>query len=226
MNIYQSIFFILFLFLGSASEIVGQSGNSVKSVINLEFERLYVKMDNPLRIVARQSEPVSIDQLEAFLIINDSLKVPIDLLGDNGYFVIRPDTLGTVEISVEVGDIIETTRLRVHPIRVLAMLASSYGGKDHKISVPAFISQRGIVAEVACCYISARCKMLGFQLIRIGSRNQIERSINIGGQFEGRTREIIDRATPGDLYIFRNIRSKCPGSDQPQRLDDMIFEIE
>jgi len=226
MKIRKSIIFIFFLFFGSVSLIFSQSRHSFKSIIKLEFDKVYVNVDNPLKIVAQQNETVSINQVEANLKITDSLIIPLEIRGDKGYFSIRPDTIGIVEIKVTIDEVIEATTFRVHPIRIVGYLGSMTGSTDEKIGVSQFLAQRGIQAKISCCYISGRCNLLGFQLIRIGSRNQIERSINKGGIFEGRTREIIDRASPGDLYIFRNIRYRCSSSDQIRRLNDMVFEIE
>ncbi|MFM9950901.1 MAG: GldM family protein [Saprospiraceae bacterium] len=65
-----------------------------------------------------------------------------------------------------------------------------------------------------------------FQTIRIGANNEIERAVNKGARFDQQTRKIILKAESGDIFIFRQIKYKCPGSRHPQRLDDMIFEIE
>ena len=52
------------------------------------------------------------------------------------------------------------------------------------------------------------------------------RGSNTGGAFDATIRPIINRALPGDIYWFRNIRYRCPGSAQPGFAQDIAIEIE
>ena len=81
-------------------------------------------------------------------------------------------------------------------------------------------------ASIAVCDIDGKYKVLGFEIIRISNKNEAERCINKGGGFGEKTREIIKKAQSNDIFIFRKIKYKSPYSEKPQRLDDMIFEIE
>ncbi|MCB9301799.1 MAG: hypothetical protein H6566_14225 [Lewinellaceae bacterium] len=227
MEVYKTLLSILIILIGSFSMTYGQSGKPLKSIVSIENQYLIVGVDNPIRIVAQQKEPVSISQLSVNFQVYNSEKVPIEIAVRNGYFIIRPDTIGIVELNITIGDTIETKTLRVKPMEAVGRLGGKYGANTNgKIGVGEFKAQMGIIAQIECCGFDAKCNVLEFQTIRISNRNQVERRINKGGRFEKETREIIMKAESGDIYIFRQIKYKCPGSEKPQRLDDMIFEIE
>ncbi len=226
MEVNKKLLSILIIWIGSFSMTYGQINKPLKSIVSIENQYLIVGVDNPIRIIAQQNEPVSINQLNANFQVYNSGKVPIKIVEGEGYFIIRPDTIGIVEINITIGDTIVMKTLRVKPIDAVGRLGKYQANTDEKISVGEFKAQMGVVASVECCGFKARCRVLQFQTIRIGVNNEIDRTVNKGSRFDKQTREIILKAESGDVYIFRQIKYKCPGSAKPQRLDDMIFEIE
>jgi hypothetical protein len=187
---------------------------------------LIAKIDNPIRFVEQQNESVSIHQLNATFQAYNSTKVPIEIVEGAGDFIIRPDTIGIVEINITIGDTVETKTLIVKPLEAVGRLGVYGANTDEKISIGAFKAQMGIIARVECCGFDAKCTVLGFQMLRISNRNQVERAVNKGGRFEEHAVKIIMKAGSGDIFIFRQIKYRCPASEKSQRLDDMIFEIE
>jgi GldM C-terminal domain len=216
----------LIIWMVNSLPAFGQVGKPLMSIISIENQYLIAKINNPIRIVAQQIEPVSIKQLNATFQVYNSEKVPIEIVEGRGYFIIRPDTIGIVELNITIGDTIERKTLRVKPIEAVGRLGRYGANTDEKITVGAFKAQMGIIANIECCGFDARCQVLGYQVLRISDRNQTDRTINKGARFEENTRKIIMKAESGDIYIFRQIKYKCPGSENSQRLDDMIFEIQ
>lgn len=221
----NNILQILIFCIGSSSLILGQRRESLKSILSIDNQFLFIKSDNPIRIVAQQKEPVSLSQLSATFQKYDSEKKPIEIIGEKGYFFINPDSIGIVEINIKIADTVETKTLRVRPIQAVGKFGRHTANSDTKIDVGEFKSQIGLVATVEFCGFDAKCNVFGFQVIRISNLNQVERINNKGGRFEEHTREILMKAKSKDIYIFRKIKYKCPGSEGYQRLDDMIFEI-
>ena len=217
-------FSVLIMWISCISTATGQMG-MLKSNISIENQSLVAKIDNPIRIVAQQKEPVSIEQLNGTLHVSKSLKLPIEITERNGYFYIRPDTIGLVEINITIGDTTETMHLRAKPLEAVGRLGGRSANTEEKFGPEEFKTQRGIIANVECCGFDARCTVLEFHVIRINKRNQVERAINKGGTFEEQTWKITTKAESGDIFIFRQIRYRCHKSGSPQRLDDMIFEI-
>ena len=221
MKTCQITILTLFLWIVSCSASVGQT----KAIISLENPHLIANIDNPIRIVAQQNTAVSISQLTATLQGSDSGEEPIAIVERAGHFIINPKKTGRVKINIRVGDTVETKTLQVRPIEALGRLGRHKANSDEKISVGEFKVQSGIMANIECCGFDAKCQVLGFKAIRISNRNQAERATNTGGRFGETTKKMILKAEPGDTYIFRQIRYRCPGSERPQRLHDMIFEI-
>ncbi len=226
MKINIQILQILILILGSYLVGVGQKKRSApKSTISTEYFDLISKIDNRITIVAQQANPVSLNQLSAFIQVYNSEKEPIEIVEVNGYFIIHPDTIGLVEIHINLGDTIETKTIRVKPIKVVGHLGGAYGYVDKQIGIGEFRAQRGISAVVICCGFDLKCKVERFETIRINRNDQVERDINVGARFMGKVKEMILKAESEDVYIFRNIQYRCPDSQSSKKLDDMIFEI-
>jgi len=216
---------ILLVFVLTFNLAYTQSGNQLKSIISIENRHLIAKINNPFRIVVQQNEPVKISQLNATFQEYNKNKVPIKITEGNGWFNIYPDTIGIVEVNIEIGDTLETKTLRVRPIEAVGRLGRYKANTDKKISAGELKAQMGIVANVECCGFDARCKVMAYQIIRISNKGEIEKTINEGSKFQDETIEVIANAESEDLYIFRQIKYICPGSNETQRLDDMIFEI-
>jgi len=221
----KAILSVLIFWVVSSLPAFGQNRKPLKSMISIENQHLVLKYDNPFRIVVQQTEPVSIKQLNATIQVNNSEKVPIEIVEKNGFFIIRPDTIGMVEISITIGDTIETRNIIVKPLEAVGQFGIHGANSDKKIGIGEFKSQLGVAANIECCDIDGKCTVLGFQMLRIGKRNIVERTVNKGAKFEEPAIEIIMKAESGDIFIFRQIEYTCYGSGEPQRLDDMIFEI-
>lgn len=197
-----------------------------KVLITFGNNEVYAQIRNVFSVVAQQNKPVSADQLSATLEYYDGPSRPLEIQAGNGYFFIRPDSIGRIKISVQLADTLEVKMFRVKPIKAVGRLSRHKGNGEEKIGVGEFKAQMGIIANVECCDINAHCTVLGYQVIRVGFDKSLDKHINVGARFDNTTRQIINKAESGDIYIFRNIRYKCPGADRPHRLDDMIFELE
>ena len=181
-NLFSSIF-ILFLFYSC-------HGQPFKSLVSLEHKHLIAQIENPIHIVAQQKEPVSIHQLSAtFQSYFDSPVQSIKISEGNGYFIIQPDSIGIVELKIKIGDTIETKKIRVKAIEAVGRLGRFKANEDKKIGVGEFKAQEGIIANVECCGFDAKCKVIGFETLRISKKNITRRSINQGGRFSVVTRK-------------------------------------
>ncbi len=225
MNLTKTILPVLIFLIGNYPMGFGQRREALKSIISIENQHLIAKVDNYFRIVAQQNRPVAISQLSATFQEYNKEKEAIEISYRNGFFMINPKTIGVVEIKISIGDTVETKILRVNPIEAVGRLGRYKANSDTKIGVAEFKAQLGISANIECCGFDARCRVLGFKMIRISNRNQVEKRVNIGGKYDEQTKKIIMKAESGDIYVFRQIKYRCSGAGMTQRLDDMIFEI-
>ena len=187
----------------------------------------YAKINNPIRILAQQDEVVTIDDLSATFQLNyGDEKVPIDIIDEKTYFMIRPDTIGYVHLTINLQDSIVTKRFSVVGLEAEGRLGRLKGNTQEKVSLGEFKAQQGISARITCCDINGYCRMVGYEVMRINNKeNKVQRCQNKGGKFQAQAQSIIANAQSGDLFIFRNVRYRCPGAPEIQLLNDMTFEI-
>ncbi len=212
---------LLFISVGSSLH----SQDAPKILFFISNGDFIANVDNYFRIVAQQNQPFSKNQIISSTIIFGKRKLPINIEETKGWFIIHPDTTGIIELIVKLRDTVMTKSASIKPMPAVARLSKYGANSDEKIGVAEFKAQMGIVAQVECCGFDARCKVYGYEVIRVSAQNKVERNINIGGKFDDVTRKIIHNAQSRDLFIFRNIRYSCADSKLIQRLDDMTFVI-
>jgi len=185
---------------------------------------LIAGMRNYISVVAQQNEPVSVEQIEAIL-YSDYDSIELEVTKAKDVFTIRPDSAGVVEFKITLKDTVEVKKFRVKPLIAVGRLGRFGANSKEKISVGEMKVQMGLIANIECCDIDARCRMLGFEIIKISKYGVAERAVNVGAKFEKAAREIIRKTQPEDLFIFRKIRYRCPGTKAAQRMEDLSFEI-
>ena len=189
------------------------------------YPRILVGINNPIVIVAQQAKPVYRNQISLrFEHPNPDSSSRAVLTGDKGHFSILVDTTGVLVLSVKTDQGAVEKKLRC----VALDAVTNFGGlkKSGKMSSAMFKAQGGIVALIECCDIDARCKVIDYEILKFNVRSLVFRGSNTGGSFDATIRPIINRAQAGDIYWFRNIRYRCPGSAQPSFAQDIAVEIE
>jgi len=104
----------------------------------------------------------------------------------------------------------------------VAQLGSNEGGS---IGNGTFKAQLGVIANLKNFDFEARCKIAGFQLVRVAPRQDGQRATNGGGSFTGKAKNLVNLAKPGDTYYFEDVKAKCPGDRAVRRINDMVFRI-
>jgi hypothetical protein len=194
-------------------------------IIQPSYEHVYIGIENKIRIVAKQEKPVSPDQVRAlFYSINgDSSEVQLEWKYNAFHYV--PKKAGRLGITVTTDSGSRTQYFYLKPIEAVGRL-SKFDGQGHTV-IPAVEMkvQSGIMASVLNLGFDAQCKVEDFELIRVNEKGGSQKVSNIGARFVPHTLELTGKAQSGDLFIFRNIRYRCPGAVEPQYLPHMIFEI-
>lgn len=146
--------------------------------------------------------------------------------GNNSYMVkgVRPTGINTTNITVTAnGQTLGTFPFRVKPIPDPVPTIGGQQGGD--IANSTFRAQQGLFAELKNFDFDARCNIAGFNLLYVPAREDPLVSQNPGGSFAGQTAALITKAKPGDNYLFKNIKAKCPGDAAPRDLGTMSFTI-
>lgn len=137
---------------------------------------------------------------------------------------VRPTGNGTTDVTVTAnGQTLGSFPFRVKPIPDPVPTMGGEQGGD--IANSTFRAQRGVIAELKNFDFDARCNIAGFQLLYAPAREDALLASNSGGSFSGQAAALVSRAKPGDNYIFKNIKAKCPGDSAPRSLGTMSFSI-
>ncbi|MGB3800211.1 MAG: GldM family protein, partial [Lewinella sp.] len=128
---------------------------------------------------------------------------------------VRPTGINTTNVTVTAnGQTLGTFPFRVKPIPDPVPTIGGQQGGD--IANSTFRAQQGIFAELKNFDFDARCNIAGFSLLYVPAREDALAATNPGGSFSGQTAALIARAKPGDNYLFKNIKAKCPGDAAPR----------
>lgn len=196
-------------------------------IIQPSYQHVYIGIENKISIVAQQEMPVSPDQVRAvfypYSTKGDSIEVSLEWKYDAFHYV--PKEAGRLGITVTTDSGSRTQFFYLKPIEAVGRL-SKYDGQGHTV-IPAveMQAQSGIRASILNLGIDALCAIEDFELIRVNANGGSQKVSNIGARFVPHTLALTGKAQSGDLFIFRNIRYRCPGAVEPQYLPHMIFEI-
>ena len=180
-----------------------------------KMEVLYVGVDNPLLVIAAgvSSQDVRVGATGATI----SRPGPM-------FYEVQVAQPGQVSIDVEAGRLKSTFYFRAKRIPDPSPL---FGGltMPEQMVTEQFKSQAGVSLMLNNFDFDVKCDMLSFELVRIASDGARESAMNEGPRFGEAARALIDKAGPGDIYLFRNIRGQCPGDAVARKLQGFSVEI-
>jgi gliding motility-associated protein GldM len=87
-------------------------------------------------------------------------------------------------------------------------------------------AQQALIPVLEGFDFDARCEIRGFQIIRSAKREDPEINANKGGKFDERTKALVNKAKPGDIFVFDNIKCNCPGDVASRTLPSSVFKVQ
>ncbi len=144
--------------------------------------------------------------------------------GSGSKFVVKGNSVGEATVNVTANG----QQLGSFPFRVkripdpVPMVGNSKGGT---IRSNVFKSQTGLYAKLESFDFEAKCNIVGYELVYVPKRADAVPSVNVGGPFSGTSRQLVQRAKPGDIYYANNIKAKCPGDPVSRPIGTMVFKI-
>ncbi len=175
----------------------------------------YVGVENPLSIsvagVASQDVIVAADEVNIIKVSNNK-------------YMVKPNRPGKAKIKVSGGGLpITTFDYRVKRIPdPLAKLGNKLSGP---ISPGEFKIYNGIQAHLDQFDFDAKCKIIGYELIRVDKSGDGFVNKNQGDKYNPRTRRLVDAVKRGDKYYFEKVKAKCPGDNQSRNINSLFFKI-
>ncbi|GAA5221424.1 type IX secretion system motor protein PorM/GldM [Membranihabitans marinus] len=195
-------------------------GERSASVSADKMNVLYVGVDNPLSITA---SGISSNDLKVAG-SGSGIKLAKTAVGKYNATV---SAQGGAKIVLSGGGLAPTTyefRTKLIPDPI-ATLSGVPGGK---MGNGTFKVQRGLIPELKNFDFDARCNVLSFSLLRSPRPGTGDAAIvnNNGSAYESGTSSLVSKASPGDIYLYENIRVKCPGWPAGKVIGDVIFKIQ
>ncbi|MCB9327504.1 MAG: hypothetical protein H6572_02340 [Lewinellaceae bacterium] len=181
----------------------------------------YIGVDNPVEISAAG---VPSNQIKVSM--SGSGGGTINRNGDGTYTVkvTKPTTVSeSAKINVSAPNLNASKDFRVKRIPDPRPMLGSEGGGS--IGNGTFKAQLGIYPKLENFDFEAKCDITEFLLVRAAKRQDPEFAKVSGGRYDAKSKGLVDKATPGDKYIFQNIKCKCPGDPAPRDLGQLVFDI-
>lgn len=100
------------------------------------------------------------------------------------------------------------------------------GKKGGSIGNGELRAQQALIPTLEGFDFDARCSIKGFQLIRSAKREDPVMNTNQGGKFDPKSKELVNKAKPGDIYVFDNIKCNCPGDIAARTLPSVVFKVQ
>ena len=205
----------------SESEFEYEVGERSVTVSAAKMNVLYKGVENPIEVSAAG---ISSNQ------INVSFDGPgtINRNSDGTYGLTlansaKPGTQGTIIVSAA-GNAPTRKAFRIKGIP--DPIPRIGGIKENKVGNGEFKAQLGIAAILENFDFDAKCDIAGYTVTRVAKGEDLSEATNPGSRFAAEAARIISLAKPGNLYLFSNIRCKCPGDEVNRRLGDITISIQ
>lgn len=177
----------------------------------------YIGVDNPISVSAAG-------------ISSNDLRVSVSGSGDgslkrvsSGNYIVNVKKPGEVKVNVSGGGLRASKDFRVKRIPdPVARLSKSSGGA---MGNGEFKAQGGVGAFLDNFDFDANCIIQGFNLVYVAKRQDPVEVVNGGARYNDKSRRLVNRAKPGDIYYFDNVKAKCPGDIAGRQINSMVFNI-
>ncbi len=196
-------------------------GERSVSVSASKMNVFYIGVDNPVEISAAG-------------VSSNDMKVSMSGAGGgtikkaNGAYVVnvtRQTKKGEfAKINVSAAGLNASKDFRVKRIPdPVPTLSNKKGGS---IANGVFRAQRALIPTLENFDFDARCNIVGFNMIRSAKREDPVQALNKGGKFGDKALAEVAKAKPGDIFVFDNIKCKCPGDQANRTLPSSVYKIQ
>ncbi|MFN0036959.1 MAG: GldM family protein [Saprospiraceae bacterium] len=180
---------------------------------------LYVGVDNPIKVshegLSSSDFQVKVD------------KGTLTIIGA-GLFNLNVNSPGevTLTVSTSMGSKSYVFRAKRIPDPVPA-LGAKFSRSD-TLDLGIFKAQAGIWLGHENLDYDTKCEVLGYKITHIGA-DYVEGKMftktvrNKGARFGDQAKVLISEAGPDDIFIFNEIKAKCPDDLNPRNLNALVF---
>ncbi|HMQ47533.1 MAG TPA: GldM family protein [Saprospiraceae bacterium] len=147
-----------------------------------------------------------------------------NISGSRGKYTVTATTPGDATITVSGGGLPATPfKFRVKRIPdPVARLSKSQGGT---MGNGEFKAQGGVGAFLDNFDFEATCTVQGFKLVYVAARQDPVEVVNSGARYNDAASRMVQKAKPGDIYYFDDVKARCPGDNVGRPINSMVFKI-
>lgn len=177
---------------------------------------VYVGVDNPSRIFVT-NVPNRHIEVESD---NENLEI---IEQEGGFYIFRATQPGRAKVTVKAGYYEEYYDFQMKYIpNPVAKLGNKNSGE---IAAGELNAQGGISAWLENFDFDSYCVIKRYTMTRIAKNGSQETVENEGAKFEETTTNLLKVSETGDVYLFENIESKCPGDEENRKINSLIFRV-
>jgi gliding motility-associated protein GldM len=198
---------------GTYSYEVGERSVTVSAE---KMNVFYIGVDNP---VAVSAAGISSNELKVSISGGGG---SIKKVGSANYMV-NVTQPGDCKINVSGGGLRDSKPFRVKRIPdPVARLSKKSGGA---MGNGEFKAQGGVGAFLDNFDFDATCKIQGFNLVYVASRQDPVEVVNAGARYNAAAQRLVRKAKPGDIFYYDDVKARCPGDKVGRPINSMVFKI-
>ncbi|MFT4758464.1 MAG: hypothetical protein ACI9XO_000876 [Paraglaciecola sp.] len=176
----------------------------------------YIGVDNPVSVTVAG---VSSNEIKV-----SGSGISMKKAGNGKYMVTASKPTDDAKITVSGGGLPATNfgfRVKRIPDPVARLSKSSGGAMGNG----QFKAQGGVGAFLDNFDFEATCKIQGFNLVYVAKRQDPVEAINAGPRYGAQAKRLVNKAKPGDIYYYDNVKARCPGDPAGRKINSMVFKI-
>jgi hypothetical protein len=142
-----------------------------------------------------------------------------------GKFIVKATSPTNDAKIVVSGQGLPPTTFNYRVKRIPDPVAKIAGRVDGEIGNGEFKAQTGVAAFLENFDFDAKCLIQSFRVVYIARRQDAVIVQNDGPLFGAQAKDVINRAKPGDQYIFDEIKARCPGDAAGRKVNSVTLSI-
>ena len=179
----------------------------------------YIGVDNPVDISVAGFPA---DKVRA------SLTEGGTITGSGGNYIAKVKKVGTTKVNVSVvlddGSVKSMGASEFRMKRVPDPIAVVGGMTGGSVKASTFKVQRGVIAELKNFDFDIRFNIVGFEMTYAAKRQDLVTADTQGPAFSSKMLDFLNRAKPGDVFYFDNIKAKGPDG-VTRKLPGIVFKL-
>ena len=223
------VYFCLFAGLTGlfAFNVFERMDQKTVSVAAEKMNVLFIGVENPLT--------VAVEGMEDDKVALASDDVEITKTG-RGQYIVKALKPGNAAILVygkgfEPKELIFRVKRLPEPIAVLNNDKSLNWREGGALNPEEFKESKGMALTMSSCFYfggEPAFEITGFSMVCVSKRDDPVEVVNRRAEFNEKTKELIAKATPGDMYYFENVMARISGTgdDNLVKLNSLAFKIQ